>query len=278
MTRTINILKISMIDWCYRIDRRQAQSWNELNAFLASQLELDVCFIERCSKDWYSDFVKYFDNQNYNTEFLVSSENDTRLSQGGTCVITRKTAQNFIKFHSCLKLPSGKPQFDGGQPSRIHVFEYSGCIFLLGCMPQNLGRDGISKDNYLDLISKFWGDGCETDVFPVAVYDKDLKLYDVHMWQLNLQDAINDDKFLDKYISESTKPVISLVEQFGIGTDVVQLQSIETIKQPKINCVIVYSNNPETFSVTTSDVDKVPRVSDTSFVKHISVGINNSSS
>jgi hypothetical protein len=121
-------------------------------------------------------------------------------------------------------------------------------------------------------ISQFWGDGCETDAFVVPIYDKDLELYDYHFWQVSEDDAIIDDKYIVDFVKD--KKCITLIEEFGefngnqaYTVDLSIFKHKDVIRQKRVNTLNVYSTYD--IEVESYDVEQIPRINDTSFVKLI---------
>lgn len=277
MKTNLNILKVSVIDWCYRLGRRTRWEWMDLEIVLSNIIEkhtdIDYIFLERVSKCWYSDFIKYVDIKGYTHTFVETANVDKRIMKkgGGSCILIKEG--NNTKFRK-FTLPSSRPQPDGGQPSKIVSFNWNDINVLIGCMPQNLGRDGLKEvDYWYASIEKFWGDGCNTDCVVVPIYDEELKEYDYHHWQTSQTDAILDDKYIAN-LSKQNKSIL-LIEEFGVfhgedeyyDVDMDHLRTHYPITKKKVNTLNVYST--EDINVFDEEVENIPRVTDTSFVKLI---------
>jgi hypothetical protein len=175
-------------------------------------------------------------------------------------------------------LPSSKPQPDGGQPGCLHVFEWNGYKFIMGCMPQNLGRDGtrnFDKQKYFDVIDQFWPNRKDSiDIIPIAIWHEPHNAYQTHVWQLDIEDAIADDKFLNNYIKNAKRPVISLVEEFGKNTGVVDVPLQQRIDSDGKNSILVYTNNPGAFSLDKFDVEHLPGINSNSIAYYMQIDVN----
>ena len=86
--------------------------------------------------------------------------------------------------------------------------------------------------------------------------------------------AIADDKFLNDYIKNAKQPIVSLVEEFGKNTGVVDVPLNQRIDRPKKNSILVYTNNPGAFSLDAFDVKHLPGVNNNSIAYHIQIDVN----
>lgn len=276
----LRILKVSLIDWCYRLGRCDAQDWAPLTDSIQSALiesSADVCVIERNSLDWHQDFCRYFGNTEYSMVFIPTAMLDTRLNiQGGTTALIRKNTTLSIALDASIELPSAKPQFDGGQPTSIPVISVNGIRVAIGCMPQNLGREMSVTQMYQhnDFLRSFWGDGSGQDIVAVPVWDKDANCYDIHVWQTRLRDAVADDRVLIDFIREgNTIGIVEMFQDYHKEHCVIP-QAFMTqlgVINPGVNPLTVCSNLPG-LSVTAHDLHtEIHRLKSTSFVKYFTL-------
>ncbi len=159
------------------------------------KLDIDACCIERVSRDWATSFMQQVDRRKYLLNFHKTTIGNE--SEGGSVSIRRAAPQCCTIDHvDTITLPSSKPQPDGGQPGCLHVFEWNGYKFIMGCMPQNLGRDGtknFDKQKYFDVIDQFWPNRKDLiDIIPIAIWHEPHNAYQTHVWQLDIEDAIAD--------------------------------------------------------------------------------------
>jgi len=274
----LRILKVSLIDWCYRLNRRDGQQWapfiHTLNTAIA-ECQADIAVIERNSFDWHQDFIRYFGHAEYSEVFINTAQLDSRLGiQGGTTLLIRKNTSHNIELAESLNLPSAKPQFDGGQPTSIPVITVNGIQIAIGCMPQNLGRECSIQQlhQYNDFLRGFWGDGSNQDIIAVPVWDADANYYDVHVWQTRYRDAVNDDRaVIDFTRQDSTISIVEMFQEYHKEHCVIPQPFMTQLRlhKPRINPLRVCSNIPG-ITVTLHDVQtKIDRVSDTSLVQCI---------
>ena len=275
----LNLLKIEMIDWCYRrdTDDREFNHIAEKVIENFEKLNIDACCIERVSRDWATSFMQQIDRRKYLLNFHKTTIGN--LVEGGSVSIRRSTpACCTIDHIDTITLPSSKPQPDGGQPGCLHVFEWNEYKFIMGCMPQNLGRDGtrnFDKQKYFDVIDQFWPNRKDSiDILPIAIWHEPHNTYQIHVWQLDIEDAIADDKFLNNYIKNSKKTVVSLVEEFGKNTGVVDVPLNQRIDSTNKNSILVYTNNPGAFSLDVFDVKNLPGVNSNSLAYHMQIDVN----
>lgn len=292
----LGILKISMIDWCHIPGSKSTDKWQLLTDAIMKEFEnatkpLDLVFIERVNESYFNDFLGYltycldypyssgykFSYRKLTINFVQSTFTDKRMGEvGGSIVISNN---NEVTLTDSIDLPSSKPQFDNGQPGKLLTFTYADCEFIIGCVPQNLGRDGDSEQPYIDVLDHFWPNraGEETpSIFPVAVWDEGADLYNIHVWQTHLYDAIQDDEAIETYMHTRPLPLLTLVEGLGDGTDVMTHYQIASILMPGVNPMAMYTNSPGTFTITHKDRNAaIPEVSSDSLVQYISINIKN---
>ena len=292
----LGILKISMIDWCHMPGSKQHDRWHLLTDVIMQEFEnttnpLDLVFIERVNESYFNDFLVYlthcldypqssgykFSYWKLKINFVQSTFTDKRMGEvGGSIVISKN---NEVKLTDSIDLPSSKPQFDNGQPGKLLTFTYANCEFIIGCVPQNLGRDGDAERPYIDMLDHFWTDRqgeMTPSIFPVAVWDEGAGRYNIHVWQTHLSDAIQDDEAIETYIYTRTLPCLTLVEGLGDGTDVITHYQIASIIMPHVNPMVMYTNSPDTFTITHKDRHAViPEIPGDSLVQYISINIKN---
>lgn len=278
----LGILKISMIDWCHTTGRKHESEWALLTNAILEEFNnkgnsLDMVVIERVSDYYYDDFLLNFRVDGFDCHFVQTTFSDPRCGAiGGTIFVTQNKD---IKITGSIDLPSSRPQFDNGQPGKLATFEYAGCEFIIGCCPQNLGRDGDDPQPYLDIVDNFWGKrpiAGEPSILPVAVWDEYENRYDIHVWQLNIEDAMRDDEMINSYMHNHTAPVLTLVEGLGQGTGEINQTPIASVIKYRVNPMVMYTNSPSTFTVThTAPLAPFPNVNDTSLQEYISINITN---
>jgi len=292
----LGILKISMIDWCHVHASKSNNRWQLLTDVIMQEFEnntnpLDLVFIERVSESYYDDFLMFlawsldypyssgykFTYWKLKIDFVQSTCTDGRMGEvGGSIVISKN---NKVTLTDSIDLPSSKPQFDNGQPGKLLTFAYANCEFIIGCVPQNLGRDGESEQPYIDEIDQFWSNRqgeATPSIFPVAVWDEGTSRYNIHVWQTRLSDAIQDDKLIEMYMHTRTLPLLTLVEGLGDRTDVITHYQVASILMPGVNPMVMYTNSPDTFTITHKDRNAaIPEVSSDSLVQYISINIKN---
>jgi hypothetical protein len=279
----LKILKIEMINWCYtendQIDMKSLT--DRLDFEFKRRGGIDLCVIERISQAYYTVFNNQIDKNTYRTEFITSTTNGNHVV-GGSIAVYSKDA-NSILSHTSLNLPSSKKQWDGGQPGKLHVFSCCDTFkIVIGCMPQNLGRDepkdlNMIKQKYFEVLDMFWPNRKdETDILPIAIWPDGANKrsgYEIHVWQLNIEDAILDDQFLYDWILNNKEPVISLVEEFGKNTDVVRpnIKLLKVIEEDGKNTTGVYTNSERFSNIVVEDVNNIPGVNDTSIANYITI-------
>lgn len=256
----IRVLKISLIDWCYRIRQRDRSGWRRFSQDLESALlatNTDVCVIERNSYDWHLDFLHHVPLNNYTSGFVDTALLDSRLNiRGGTTVLIHQRRQD-ISIQPSLTLPSARAQFDGGQPTSIPVIAVNGIRIAIGSMPQNLGRETPPAvlGTHDQLITTFWPGGAGQDILAVPVWDADADRYDVHVWQLKLSDALQDDQTVIDFLTESN--TITMVEMFQEYHSQLNQDSLFPVKlryyTPRVNPMRICSSIAE-LEVTQVDV------------------------
>lgn len=269
----LKVLKASIIDWCYRVGRRDEFEWSEFGDAIKDNIDThnpDYIFLDRVSKCWYADFIKYCSFPDYENTFIATADIDKRLGEnkgGSTILIKRGNTKKFRR----LKMPSSKGQMDGGHPTNVLYFKWKDKEIFVGGMPQNLGRDGTDLNGYWDLLEKFWGDGCETNAIMVPIWDKDLGLYDYHFWQIDGNDAITDDKYIVNKIQDMD--VIMIIEEFGnydglhYDVDLSIFKTNYPIRKPKVNKLNVFASS--NIDVSHHDIGLLPRMNKSSFINII---------
>ena len=275
----LRILKVSLIDWCYRSDMpKDAQDWapfvNTLGEALVES-QADICVIERNSFDWHQDFIRYFGHTEYSVVFINTAQLDSRLGiQGGTTLLIRKNTSHNVALGTSLDLPSAKPQFDGGQPTSIPVITVNGVQIAIGCMPQNIGREFSIQQlhQYNDLLRAFWGRGSDQDIVAVPVWDNISNRYDIHVWQTRLRDAVADDRILIDFVREgNTICIVEMFQEYHKEHCVIPQAFMAHVKvhKLKINPLHICSNIPG-IGISAFDIKtKIAEVNNTSMVQCI---------
>ena len=279
----LKILKIEMINWCYTADDEidMKSLTDKIDFEFKKRSGIDLCIIERVSQAYYNAFYYAIDKNTYRTEFITSTTDGNHVVGGSIAIYCK--ASSDIQKHTCLNLPSSKKQWDGGQPGKLHVFSCCNKYkIVIGCMPQNLARDqpkdlNMIKQKYFEMLDSFWPNRKdETDILPIAMWPDgadNRSGYEIHVWQLNIEDAILDDQFLYDWIRNNNDSVITMVEEFGRNTNVVRpdVKLLKVIEQPSKNCQAIYTNSEQFSDIIVEDVDNIPGVNSTSIANYITI-------
>jgi hypothetical protein len=276
----LRILKVSLIDWCYRRDCNTPEEWQSTVTDISSALQesaADVCVIERNSHDWHQDFAENFTDQEYSISFVDTANLDSRLNiRGGTTVLFKKTSALTMEIADSIQLSSSQPQFDGGQPTSVPVIKVNGINIAIGCMPQNLGRELSVQQmyHYNDFLRLFWSKSVGQNIVAVPIWDKYQNRYDIHVWQTQLRDAVHDDRQLIDFVREGSNIVmVEMFQEYHKEHCVIPQAFMTQIRvyDRRINPLSICSNIPG-LAVTVHELTtKIKQVNDTSFLKYFTL-------